>query len=74
MVNEQGEELDVASDNVFKSETNVTVARENLATSEKWMNSYRKKVVIVIALIVLIVAIIIAAVVGWGCTTGGWDC
>ncbi len=35
MVAQQGETLDVASDNVIQAESNVKEARSNLATSEK---------------------------------------
>ena len=35
MVNQQGEQLDLASDNVMSADSNVSQARENLATSEK---------------------------------------
>lgn len=35
MVNQQGEQLDMASDNVMTAETNVSQAREHLQTSEK---------------------------------------
>jgi hypothetical protein len=35
MVNQQGEQLDLASDNVIAAEGNVSQARTNLATSEK---------------------------------------
>jgi t-SNARE complex subunit (syntaxin) len=35
MVNQQGEQLDMASDNVMTSEANVSQARQHLETSEK---------------------------------------
>jgi hypothetical protein len=83
MVNQQGEQLDLASDNVIAAEGNVSQARTNLATSEKvrlfllffslfayclcvrqWMNSYRKKVIILIIIIVVGVALIVGLAVG----------
>ena len=35
MVNQQGEQLDQASDNIMTSEANVSQARQHLETSEK---------------------------------------